>query len=157
MMIRNKIYVALFLITGLYSYFILTTHTILGKNWTAPFSNISFIDYLLQLSPILMLMLIFYTLKLFSKKYKDLDMLLSTCQMSQKKLFNIRLVAVAIAYFILVILVMVLSFVFYHFLFGYHNYITFGAITCGFFIGSLSIWAAITILCRKYFIQFGKS
>ena len=157
MIIKNKIYLILFLITGVHSYFVLTTHTILGKNFTAPFSNISFMDYLIQVSPILILMIIFYISKLFSKKQQDINILLNTCQISKKTLRNIRIIAIITAYMVQVILIMISSFIFYYLFFSYDNYLIFIAITLIFSVVVFIITSLLTMLFGKYLIKFSKS
>lgn len=132
------------IISLLYSYYVLSTETILGVSDTAPFSGWSFGKYLGDTTLISMLTTFFVMATLFSKKQKSVNVLTDVTGFPVRKRILIRNVIVG-GYFLLNnILIFIAGCVFLG--------VIFGEVYPGVYIAD---WLLITIPCLLIILGFG--
>jgi len=112
-------------ITLCYSYYTLTTHTILGTDYTAPFSVLSYRNYLTAMIPILLLSMFFFVSFLFSKKEASVQHLTLATKVNKKKYLGIKLLAITISFIITALITISMSFIFYAKFFNFYDFTRF--------------------------------
>ena len=118
----NKFYIGLFIINGIYAWFILTSDIIAGVAHTAPFSPWSFGFYLTSVMPMLALTVLFLLTFFYSRNEKQVKILTSATSADATLYMLIRIAVVTLGFLLLCILVIVMSFCFYIIFFNYWNF-----------------------------------
>ncbi len=121
----SKIYAALLALTLAFAYYVLSTQTILGAAYTAPFSQWSFSSFVCRVVPFLMVFVLFFCTYVYSKKEMAVRAITLTTPLSVPQYYFSRIVAIAVAYLITVVLVLGLSFGFYAVVFRFYNFADF--------------------------------
>ena len=98
-LIFNKIFLALLIISALYSYMILSGEIILGIAFTAPFSPWSFSYYLAKLQPLLMITLLFFITFIHSSHEKQVRQLTLATPVDSVKFTLVKCSAAAAGFF----------------------------------------------------------
>lgn len=117
-----KGYVFLLILILLYSSYTIKTSVLHGYANTAPFSEWSFIQYLLSITPFLSTILLFYLSKLYSPSEKKVMNITSSMKFSGPLYFFIKISVVAIAYLFATLLALIVCFIFYGKVFGFYDY-----------------------------------
>jgi len=136
----NKFFLALALITGLYSYMILSGEIIIGVAYTAPFSPWSYGAYLARVLPLLMVTLLFFITYMYSNQEKQVKQLTFTTPVDPYKYGVVKCAAMVAGFFAISLFVIIISMVFYAVLFRFYNF------------GSFFIPIVITLLPCLFFI-----
>lgn len=124
-LLLNKFYLALLVITLIYSHRVLTTTIILGIADTAPFSSWSFGYYLSQLLPILSITILFFITFQYSSEEKKVQTIISATPINPGKLVLIRCGAMGIGYLLQCILIIACGVIFHKVIFEYTNILKF--------------------------------
>ena len=125
-LIFNRLFIALLIITGFYSYMTLSRETILGIAFTAPFSPWSFSAYLAKILPLLMITLLFFITLMYSNHEKQVGQLTFAAPADPVSFVFIKCSAAAAGLFIMSLFVIALGTVFLALLFrftGFGGYI----------------------------------
>lgn len=109
----NKFFLGLLVVTGLYSYQILSGDIILGIANTAPFSSWSYGAYLADVLPLLLITLLFFITFLYSNKEKKVATLTSATPINPVHYGLVRYLAMITGYIVIAATVILISFVFY--------------------------------------------
>ena len=121
----NKFFVGLLVLNGVFAWFILTSDTIAGTSFTAPFSPWSFGMYLSSLMPMALLTVLFLLASFYSKKEKQVAVLTGATSVNPVRYALVRMAAVAVGFSCLCFLFGGLSIYFYAAYFDYWNYALF--------------------------------
>ncbi len=113
------------IITLLYSYYLLKSVVIAGYYGTAPFSEWTFIDYMLNLCPIIAIIPLVLCSRLFSAKEKSVQCLFASTPMSEMRYLLIKLAAIVLVSMLLVSSSIGACFWFYATKFNYLNFESF--------------------------------
>lgn len=124
-LIWNKIFIGLLIINSAFSWYILSTATIAGTAYTAPFSQWSFSAYLALAMPLTILTVLFLISVYYSKQEKQVEVLTSATPVNPVHYALIRSCVIAIGFLILCIVLLGLSCFFYIFFFNYWNFTAF--------------------------------
>jgi len=136
----NKFFLALTLITGLYSYMVLSREIIIGVAYTAPFSPWSYGAYLARVLPLLMITLLFFITYIHSNQEKQVKQLTFATPIDPYKYGIVKCSAMAAGFFAISLFAIILSMAFYAMLFRFYNF------------GSFFIPIVITLLPCLFFI-----
>lgn len=109
----NKFFLGLLVITGLYSYQILSGDIIQGTANTAPFSRWSYGAYLADVLPLLLITLLFFITFLYSKKEKKVANLTSAMPINPLHYGLVRCLAIITGFIGIAAAIILVSFVFY--------------------------------------------
>jgi len=139
-LIFNKFFLALAIITGLYSYMILSREIIVGIAYTAPFSPWSYGTYLAKVLPLLLVTLLFFITYMFSNREKQVKQLTFATPIDPYRYGMMKCSAMAAGFSIISFFIIILSMVFYAILFRFNSF------------GSFFIPIAITLLPCLFFI-----
>ncbi|WP_343208326.1 hypothetical protein [Anaerolentibacter hominis] len=120
----NKFFPALTLITIWYARQILTGEILMGISNTAPFSGWSFGVFLAQVSPLLLITLLFFLTFLYSEQEKEVRKLTDPVLLSPIKYHFVQYGAIAAGYLILCIIVLVEAGICYYKWFGFREFQT---------------------------------
>ena len=121
-LIFTKIYAGLLLLTLLFSYYVLSSRTIFGTAYTAPFSQWSFAAYLFDILPFLLLTTLFFCTYVFSKNERRVRTITLTTPLSERGYFLLKACAIALAYLITVLIVFAASLLFYTHVFHFTGF-----------------------------------
>ena len=121
-LIFNRLFIALIIITGLYSYMILTREIILGIAFTAPFSPWSFGTYMAKVLPLLMITLLFFITFMYSNHEKQVRQLTLATPVDSFKYCLIKCASITAGFFIITLFTIVLSMIFYFALFRFTKF-----------------------------------
>lgn len=124
-LLLNKFFIALLVITVLYSYQILKGDIIVGVAYTAPFSSWSYGKYLADVMPLLLITLLFFITFLYSNQEKQVKQLTFATPVSPLKYAFIKCSAMTVGYFIISLFVIILSLIFYGVIFGFYGFTNF--------------------------------
>ncbi len=124
-LILNKFFIALLVITVLYSYIILRRDIIVGVAYTAPFSSWSYGMYLAEVLPLLLITLLFFITYMYSNQEKQVKQLTFATPVSPLKYALVKCLAMAVGYSIISLFVILLSFIFYSVIFGFYGFANF--------------------------------
>ena len=124
-MLLSKFFLALVLINSVFAWYTLTTETVLGVAFTAPFSPWSFGAYLSGVMPIANLTALFLLSNYYSKNAKQVAILTSATPVDPVKYMLIQSGVVVLGFLLLCIVAVGLSVYFYASLFGYTNFAVF--------------------------------
>lgn len=124
-LIWNKFFIGLLVINGIYAWFVLTTETIAGVAYTAPFSLWSFGAYLASILPLSILTALFLLSVYYSKKEKQVEILTTATPVNKVHYALVRSAAVIICFLVICVIILVLGIYFYITVFDYRNIIPF--------------------------------
>lgn len=146
-LLLNKFFIGLLAINGLFAWYTLTSDTIAGVAYTAPFSPWSFAAYLASVMPLSILTVLFLLTFFHSKNEKRVELLTATTPMNAVHFALIRVTAVVLGLLIIMLLVVCLNFCFCAAFFGFRHYAAFVApaivtvLPCFVFVVGLGYWA----------------
>ena len=123
--IFNRMFFALLIITGIYSYMILEREIILGIAFTAPFSPWSFAAYLANVLPLLMICLLFFLTLMYSDNERRIRHLTFAASIEPFKLYFIKCASIIAGFLIMTLFVITLGITFFAILFRFTYYISF--------------------------------
>lgn len=138
--LTNKVFIILAVITGAYSWFTLTSDTILGVANTAPFSPWSFGGYLASVLPFCLSCLLALTATMYSADAKLTEEITAATPTNGRRRVLFRLGAVYTGFVLLLILIVALALMFYYRVFGIMN------------VGSLIVPLVFTVIPSLFFI-----
>ena len=118
----NRLFLALLIITGIYSYMILSREIILGIAFTAPFSSWSYAAYLANLLPLLAITLLFFITFMYSNHEKQVRQLTFATPVDPISFVLIKCSAAAAGFLIISLFVIVLGMVFLTVLFRFYYF-----------------------------------
>ena len=121
-LIFNRLFLALLIITGLYSYLILEKEIILGIAFTAPFSPWSFASYLANILPLLMITLLFFTTFMYSNHEKQVRQLTFATPVDPFKLCLVKCASIAAGFLVIALFVIILGMAFFIILFRFNSF-----------------------------------
>lgn len=124
-LIFSRTYIGLFIINGVFAWYLLTSDIIAGIACTAPFSVWSFGAYLGKVMPICILAVLFLLSCYYSKKQKSVETLTAQTPVSPGQFLVIRGVALLACFLLLCILVIGLALFFYIRFFGVYQFLDF--------------------------------
>lgn len=119
--LTDKVFIILTVITGVYSWFTLTSDTILGVANTAPFSPWSFGGYLASVLPFCLACLLALIATMHSADAKLTEEITAATPMDGRRRVLLCLGAVYTGFILLLILVVAMALVFYYRIFGVIN------------------------------------
>jgi hypothetical protein len=128
------------LITGLYSYIILSSDIIVGIAYTAPFSPWSYGTYLAKVLPLLLITLLFFITYMYSNQEKQVKQLTFATPVDPYRYGIVKCSAMAAGFFIISLFIIITSMVFYVILFRFYDF------------GSFFTPVVITLLPCLFFI-----
>lgn len=124
-LIWNKIFIGLLFINGVYSWYILSTDTIKGTAYTAPFSQWSFGTYLASVMPLAVLTMLFLVSIYYSKQEKQVEVLTTATPINPIHYALVRSGVIAIGFLIICMVLFGLSLFFYISVFNYWDFTPF--------------------------------
>ncbi len=124
-LIWNKFFIGLLVINGIFAWFVLTTDTIAGAAYTAPFSRWSFGAYLASILPLTILTVLFLLSVYYSKNEKQVEILTSVTPVNKVRYALVRSAAITICFLTICAVIFVLGIYFYITVFDYRDIIPF--------------------------------
>lgn len=121
-LLLNKFFLGLMVVTGLYSYQILSGDIIRGIAYTAPFSAWSYGAYISGILPVLLITLLFFITFLYDRKEKQVETITHATPVDQRAYRAVRYAAMAVGFCVVTALSVVISLVFYASVFGYTGF-----------------------------------
>ncbi|ASA25690.1 hypothetical protein [Paenibacillus donghaensis] len=118
----NKFFLGLLVITGLYSYQILSGDIIRGVANTAPFSKWSYGAFLSSLLPLNLITLLFFISFLYSKKEQRVQVLTGATPIERVSFALVRYAAIVTAFALICCVVVLISIVFYQRIFHFGSF-----------------------------------
>ncbi|MCL2044477.1 MAG: hypothetical protein FWG89_10100 [Treponema sp.] len=122
MLIFNRLFLSLLIITGLYSYMVLSREIILGIAFTAPYSPWSYSAYLANILPLLMITLLFFITFMHSNHEKQVMHLTFVTPVDRFKFCLVKCMGIAAGFLIISLFVIIISMIFYVVLFRFTNF-----------------------------------
>lgn len=124
-LVWNKFFIVLLVINGIYARYVLTTETIAGVAYTAPFSLWSFGAYYASILPLSILTMLFLLSVYYSKKEKQVEILTTVTPVNKVHYALVRSAAIIICFLIICAVIFSLGVYFYITVFDYHDFIPF--------------------------------
>jgi len=121
-LLLNKFFITLAFINGFYAWFVLSTQTIMGTAFTAPFSQWSFGGYLAAVMPMIMLTTLFLLSFYYSRNEKQVAVLTSATPMDRRKYMLVRNAVVALGFLFLCLVAVILAIFFYASIFRFTSF-----------------------------------
>ena len=121
----NKFFLGLLVINGIFAWYTLSSDTVAGIAYTAPFSPWSFGAYLSSVMPLIMITVLFLLTYFHSKKEKQVEVLTSATPIDAVRYMLIRNTAVTLGFLFLCLFVVGLCLYFYVVYFNYRNFAVF--------------------------------
>ena len=121
----NRLFIALLIITGLYSYLTLSREIILGIAFTAPFSPWSYGAYLAKIMPLLILTLLFFITFMYSNHEKQVRQLTFATLVNPIKFYLVKCASIMAGFFAIALFVIILSMAFFAVLFRFYSFVGF--------------------------------
>lgn len=142
-LICNKFFIGLLIINSIYAWYVLTSETIAGVAYTAPFSLWSFGAYF-SLSLPLSIMTVLFLLSVYSsKKEKQVEILTTATPVNKVHYALVKSAAVTVCFLIICAVIFGLGIYFYRSVFGYQEILSFflpsGMIVLPCFVFSMGI------------------
>lgn len=134
----NKFFLGLLVVTGLYSYQMLSGDIIRGVAYTAPFSGWSYGTYIARVLPLLLITLLFFITFLYSRVEQRIAPITNATPMDPRKYRLIRYAAMGVGFLVILGVVVAISLVFYASVFGFTHF--------GDFVGPLLLAAVPALL-----------
>ncbi len=122
--IISKAYLFFLIVICVYSFYTLSTSVLRGFANTAPFSEWSFVNYLLMMTPLLSAVLLFYMSRLFSPYEKNAMRITSSTPFYGPNYFFIKIAVVMLAFILAALLAVAACLLFYATVFSYYDYTT---------------------------------
>ena len=143
-LIFNKLFLALLIISCLYSFLILSRETIMGIAFTAPFSPWSFGYYLAKVLPLLMVTLLFFVTFMYSNHEKLVRQLTFAAPINPFMLCLVKCFGIMAGFLAITLFVVLQCMIFFVVLFRFTNF------------GNFIIPFVITIIpCLLFFLGAG--
>lgn len=114
----KKVYLLLLAVTGLLAYHTLSTRTVMGIGGSAPFSMLSYADFLIVINPFLLVILLFLCSNVYSLHEASVRTITMAAPISKPRYLLLKSLSIVIAYLLPVFVVTGVSVVFYYQLFG---------------------------------------
>lgn len=124
-LLQNKIYIELLLANGLFAWFVLSYDIIRGVAYTAPFSTWSYCAYLGKTLPLAMAAVMLLLANYYSRKQKQVEILISATPVTPFCQIAIRTLAAAICFVFICIVDISLALFFYIRFFRFHAFASF--------------------------------
>ena len=124
-LVWNKFFIGLLIINGIYAWYVLTTETIAGVAYTAPFSLWSFGAYVASTLPISILTVLVLISVYYSKKERQLEILTTATPVNKVHYALVKSAAVTICFLMICVVIFGLGICFYISVFHYRNFIPF--------------------------------
>lgn len=124
-LVWNKFFIGLLVINGIYAWYVLTTETIAGAAYTAPFSLWSFGAYLAAVIPFSIITVLFLLSVYYSRKEKQVEILTTATPVNKVHYVLIRSAAITICFLIICAVIYGLGIYFYITFFDYWSFIPF--------------------------------
>ena len=124
-LLLNKFFIGLLFINGLFAWYVLTSDTVFGVAYTAPFSPWSFGGYLASVMPITMLTVLFLLTFFHSRKEKQARTITAATPVDPVRYALVRDAAVALGFATLFLLTVGVSIYFYIAYFDYWHFSAF--------------------------------
>ena len=124
-LIFSRTFIGLFIVNGVFAWYLLTSDIIAGVACTAPFSAWSFGAYLGKVMPICILAVLFLLSCYYSKKQKSVETLMAQTPVSPGQFLAIRSAALLVCFLLICILVTGLALFFYIRFFGFCQFLDF--------------------------------
>lgn len=121
-MLFGRVFIGMFIVNCLFSWFVLSTDIIMGIAYTAPFSVYSFCTYLGRILPISIITVLLLLAGYFSKKQKMVDALTHMAPVTASGQMLIRTAVVGVCFTLICIINVVISMLFYVKFFGFHDF-----------------------------------
>lgn len=137
-LIGNKFFLALAVVTGLYSYQVLSGDIIRGVAYTAPFSGYSYGAYIGRVMPLLMVTVLFFVTFFYGKAEERVRTITDATPMDPRAYRAVRLAAVLVGFVLILLLCVGVSLVFYAQVFGFTGF--------GAFVGPLLLATVSALL-----------
>lgn len=118
-LVYNKKFFYLLLITGVYTYDVLTRLIIDGTHGTAPFSQWSYTSFITLINPWLLSLLVLLSISVFSPKEAAARRIVFSAPISEARYYLIKGMALGAAYLLAMTLAVGMSLVFYRCLFNF--------------------------------------
>lgn len=118
-LLLSKEYILLLIATLAYCVSLLRGMVIFGANYTAPFSQLTFLTYCASLAPLLFILLLLLCAKQFKSSERGMEAIISAMQMPLPVLRLLRYGALACAFLIAAALPLMACFAFYRLVFDY--------------------------------------
>lgn len=112
-MIFNRLFLGMFVVNGVFAWYVLTTDIIAGIAYTAPFSSWSYGTYLGKVMPISILTILLLLSGYHGKKQKQVEILTMTTPVSPAKQMLIQTAVLTVCFAVLCILITGISTIFY--------------------------------------------
>ncbi len=120
-LIWNKYFIGLLVINCIYAWYILTTETIAGVAYTAPFSLWSFGAYLACVLPFSIITVLFLISVYYSKKERQVEVLTMVTPMNKAHYALVRNGAIAVCFLIICSIMFLMGIYFYSSYFDYEK------------------------------------
>lgn len=124
-MLLNKFYICLLIINGIFAVFVLSSETVMGVAFTAPFSPWSFSAYLAGVMPMAILTALFLLSIYYTKNEKLVDVLTSATPVDGGRYMLIKNAAVTLGFILIWGVAIILCLFFYAIVFDYRNFAVF--------------------------------
>jgi len=124
-LLLNRFYIGLLVINGLFAWYILTSDTIAGAAYTAPFSPWSFGSYLASVMPMIILAVLFLLTFFYSKNEKLVKTLISATPVNSVHYTLIRMAVITLGFIFLCALIIGISVYFYAVFFNFSKFSVF--------------------------------
>lgn len=122
-LIWNKYFIGLLVINCIYAWYILTTETIAGIAYTAPFSVWSFGAYLASVLPLCVITVLFLLSAYYSKKEKQVEILTRATPVNKAHYALVRNGAITVCFLIISTIIFILGISFYITYFDYGDFL----------------------------------
>lgn len=124
-MLFNRIFLGMLLVNGLFAWFVLSTDVIMGIAYMAPFSIWSFCAYLGKTLPLATVTILLLLSGYYSRKQKQVEVLISATPVSSLCHVLIRTLAAGICFLLICLVVTALALFFYVRFFRFHDFAAF--------------------------------
>ena len=121
-LIFNRIFLALLIVTCLYSYMILSREIIKGIAFTAPFSPWSFAYYLANVLPLLIITLLFFVTFMYSNHEKQVRQLTFATPVDPLKFCFVKCASIAAGFLLISLFVIIMGMAFLVIVFRFYNF-----------------------------------
>lgn len=111
--VLSRIFLGMFLINGIYAWFVLATDIIIGIAYTAPFSGWSYCTYLGKTMPIAVITVLLMLAGSYSKKQKQVEILTCATPVTASCQMLIRAATIGVCFALICILEMLAALLFF--------------------------------------------
>lgn len=121
-LLLNKFFLGLLVVTGLYSYQVLSGDIVRGVAYTAPFSGWSYGAYMARILPLLLITLLFFITYLYTRAEQRVATMTDATPMDPRKYRLVRYGAMGIGFLLITGMAIAISLVFYARVFSFTHY-----------------------------------